>query len=76
MTQNELNTIFSITISIHENKFFGNDSRIDREIVQEWVAKQIAISLEIFTIPIGSSWGVITTEDKYKEYWSKNSKLK
>ncbi len=76
MTQDEINTLFSITISIHQDKFFGKGERIDRNIVQEWVARQLATNLEIYTIPIGSSWGVLTTKEKYEEYWSKFSKLK
>ena len=75
MTQKEIDTIFSITITIHENKFFGEGKRIDREIVQEWTARQLAIMHEIYTIPCGSSWGVIVSEETYNNYWKENTKL-
>lgn len=70
MNQKMIDTLFSITIEIHENRWFGE--RTDpkkREDVQAWVAKQIAEIHGIYTIPSGASWGVITTKEKFDEYW-------
>ena len=75
MTQEEINILFSITITLHEHKFFGEGKRANREMVQEWVARQIAVMHEIYTVPCGSSWGVITTKDRYDKYWEEHSKL-
>lgn len=60
MTQEEINTLYSLTIAIHEHEWFGkrNEPR-DREEVQEWVAKKLASCQEIYTIPCGSGWGTI-----------------
>lgn len=70
MTQKNIDAIFSIAITIHEDKWFGKrEDKKDREEVQRWVAMQLAESEQIYTIPCGASWGVITTEEKFNEYW-------
>lgn len=76
MTQKQINYLYNITILIHEDKWFGNNKkRRDREEVQEWVSKQLAETMNIYTIPIGSSWGVLVDEDKFNSYWEENSKI-
>jgi hypothetical protein len=88
MTQKELNVIFSITISIHENNWFTGgkvetrDSKIfkkpkrrDRDQVQEWVSKQLSESLDIYTIPCGMSWGTEVSKEIFDEYWKDHSKI-
>ena len=45
MTQEEINALYSLTISIHQNEWFGNTTkRRSRDEVQEWVAKQLALA--------------------------------
>ena len=76
MTQKELDVIFEIAITLHENEWFGkrNEPK-DRETVQEWVAAMLADNLNIYTIPCGVSWGVLTTKEEYEKYWNEHSKL-
>lgn len=70
MTQKEIDTLYQITIMIHENEWFGtNKPRRDREEVQAWVADQLAKSREIYTIPCGSSWGILVRKERFDEYW-------
>lgn len=75
MTQKEIDVIFNITILIHEDKsftrksIFGRSKRADRELVQAWVAKMLAETLEIYTVPSGMSWGVLTSKERYEEYY-------
>lgn len=70
MTQEEVNTLFNITILIHENEWFGKREKPrDREEVQKWVAEQLALSLNVYTVPSGMSWGVLTTKEHFEEYW-------
>lgn len=77
MNQKELDVLFQITIAIHEHEWFGdNTKRRDREELQEWVARQLAGCLNLYTIPCGSSWGIETTEERYNNYWKENSKIK
>jgi hypothetical protein len=73
MTQKELDVLFSLTISIHEHEWFN---KRNRDQVQEWVAKQLAESLGIFTIPIGMSWGSTVSKEHFDEYWNKHGKIK
>ena len=76
MTQEEIKTLFEITIMIHENKWFGNPKkRRDREEVQEWVAKQLAICNQIYTIPCGMSWAILVSEEEFNNYWNENGKV-
>lgn len=63
--QEIIDVIFSITLSIHENKWFKEKERT-RDEVQEWVAKQLA-DFGIYTMPCGASWGILINEEKYKE---------
>jgi len=74
MTQEELNVLFNITIMIHEHEHFGKRKKpLDRNEVQKWVAMQLADALNIYTIPIGSSWGVEVDEERFCEYWEKDN---
>lgn len=74
MTQQEINTLYEITITLHENEWFGKRRKPrDREEVQEWVAKQLASSLKIYTIPCGMSWGVLVDKQRFDEYWEEHS---
>ena len=45
MTQKEINTLFEITISIHTDKWFGDNinKQVRRDIaeVQKWVAEKL-----------------------------------
>ena len=63
MTQNEIDLIFNITIVMFENPWFKEKKRTRAE-VQQWVADKLAES-GIYTIPIGSGWGSLCTEEKY-----------
>jgi hypothetical protein len=76
MTQEQIDIIFRLTISIHEDEWFGKRKKPrDREEVQEWVAKTLASSMNIYTTPCGMSWGVLTTKEYFDEYWSKHKKI-
>jgi len=63
MTQEEVNVVFSMTSMIHEG--FKDKSVAE---VHEWVAGQLG-QMGIHTIPLGMSWGSLTTEEKHKEYY-------
>ena len=77
MTQEEINILYELTITIHEHSWFGKRKKPrDRDEVQEWVSKQLGKSIGIYTIPIGSSWGVLTSKEDFNEYWIDNSKMK
>jgi hypothetical protein len=77
MTQEEVNTLYSLTIFIHEHKWFGERKNArDREEVQEWVAKKLASCMDIYTTPCGMSWGVLTTKEEFEKYWDERSKIK
>jgi len=55
MTQKQINTLFELTLLIHENEWFGKkENPRDRDEVQEWVAKKLASSMNIYTIPCGN----------------------
>jgi len=76
MTQQEIDLIFTLTICVHEDKWFGeNGKRRDRNEVQEWVAMRLANMCAIYTIPCGMGWGVITSRKYFDEYWSENGKI-
>jgi hypothetical protein len=75
MLQSEVDILFSISLVIHEESWFGKRTEPrDREEVQEWIAKQLAL-MKIYTAPCGASWGVLCSEEQYKEYYTKNGKL-
>ena len=61
--QQIVDAIFLISISIYENKWFKEKERT-REEVREWVAKQLA-NFQVYTVPCGSSWGVLISEEEY-----------
>lgn len=65
--QKILATIMSITILIHEDKFFKRPD-INRNDVQAWVRKQLADIHEIYTIPVGSSWASFVSKEEYEKY--------
>lgn len=76
MTQKEVDIFFALAIEIHINDWFGKREKPkDREIAMEWVTKQLAKNLEVYTIPVGSSWGVIVDKETYDNYWKDNSKV-
>ena len=76
MTQKEVDLLFNLTIVVHENEWFGKRKKPrDREEVQEWVARQLADAQEIYTIPCGMSWGVITTKERFDEHWKEKGKI-
>ena len=76
MTQEEINTLYNLTILIHEHEWFGKvKGRRDRNEVQEWVAKKLASCHGIYTVPCGASWGVLTNKDEFDEYWNTHSKI-
>ena len=67
MTQKEVDVVFNITIMIYEHEWFKEKKRT-RDEVQAWVADQLAKACNIYTIPIGMSWGSIVSEERYNEY--------
>lgn len=76
MTQEEINLIYNITILIHEDEWFGKRKKPrNREEVQQWVSKTLAKNLQIYTIPCGMSWGVLTDEENFNRYWNKNGNI-
>ena len=69
MNQKELDAVFSITILIHENPWFRTKKRRrSREEVQAWVADQLAKAVEVYSIPVGASWGTIVSRERYDEF--------
>jgi len=76
MTQEQINTLYNLTILIHEHEWFGKRKKSrDREEVQEWVSQKLASSMGIYTVPVGMSWGSKVDRDKYIEYWTENTKI-
>ena len=75
MTQKDLNTIFNITVILFEDPWFRDKNRT-RDEVQDWVRKQLAESLEVYTVPVGMSWGVLTDKETYNKYIKKIKKIK
>lgn len=67
MTQDEINTVYSITIKIHTDPWFKDKTRDE---VQEWVRKALG-SMEIYTVPCGMSWGALADKEWYDEYNSR-----
>ena len=77
MTQEQINTLYNLTILIHEHEWFGKRKNLrDREEVQEWVAKKLASCMEIYTTPCGMIWGVLCSKEYFDEYWNEHSKIK
>ena len=77
MTQEQVNTLYNMTILIHEDEWFGKRKhKRDRNEVQEWVAKKLASCMGIYTTPCGMSWGVLCSKEHFDEYWSEHSKIK
>lgn len=77
MTQGEIDILYSLTIMIHEHEWFGKRKNArDRNEVQEWVAKKLANCMDIYTIPCGMGWGILTTKERFDEYWNEHSKIK
>lgn len=73
MTQKEIDLVFSLTLAIHEDKWFGRRKNVkDRHKVQQWVANELAAQ-GIYTTPVGSSWGVVITKEKYESNRCRNA---
>ena len=67
--QEFVNVIFAITITIYESQWFKEKERT-RDEVQEWVAEKLA-EFDVYTIPMGMSWGALVSEGFYKEHKEK-----
>jgi hypothetical protein len=77
ITQEQIDFIYNLTILIHEHQWFGTrDNSRDRDELQEWVAKQLASGLNIYTTPCGASWGILVTKEQFEKYWKEHSKIK
>lgn len=77
MTQKEVDVLFEMMLEIHENNWFGTRNKPKRrDVMYEWVSKQLAKNLEVYTIPIGASWGVLVSKERFDEYWKENSNIK
>ncbi len=70
MTQEEIDLVFSITINIYEHPWFKEKKRT-REEVQNWVAEKLS-AFEIYTIPIGMSWGRKVDKESFEEHKKEN----
>ena len=76
MKQEQIDTLYQLTILIHEHEWFGQrNNKRDRDEVQEWVAKKLASCMDIYTTPCGMSWGVLTTKEEFDKYWNEHSKI-
>lgn len=75
MTHKEIDTVFQIAATLHTHKYFGErkDPK-SLEEVMEWTARQLALSVKVYTIPMGSSWGSPISKERYEEYWAKINK--
>lgn len=76
MNKELIDFIFKMSISIHEDTWFrSGDKTRGREVVQEWVAEQLALGFETYTTPVGSSWGTKVTKEEFEKYWKEHGKL-
>jgi hypothetical protein len=66
MTQEEVNLVFSITITMFEDPWFKEKNRT-RDEVQEWVREKLG-NMGILTVPCGMSWGALANKEWYDEY--------
>ena len=66
MTQDEINLVYAMTISIYQDSWFKEDGRT-RDEVQDWVRERLAMS-GIHTIPVGCSWGSKVSKEYYDEF--------
>lgn len=66
INQEFINLLFNITILIYEHPWFKEKGRT-REEVQNWVAEKLA-EWEVYTVPVGMSWGSLCSEEFYKDY--------
>lgn len=66
MTQKEIDLVFNITIVLYEHPWFKEKERT-RDEVQNWVREKLG-NHEIFTIPVGMSWGLLVSKEHYNEY--------
>lgn len=69
MTQKDIDFLFNVTILIYEHPWFKEKGRT-REEVQNWVADKLA-EREVYTIPMGMSWGALVSEEFYNEHHKK-----
>lgn len=58
MTQEEIDLVFNLSITIYEDPWFKKKKRT-REEVQQWVSDQL-LEIGIHTKPCGASWGILT----------------
>jgi hypothetical protein len=65
MTQKEIDLVFEMSLNIHEHPWFKEKTRT-REEVMDFVRAVLAQN-EIYTIPMGASWGVITDKEIFKK---------
>ncbi|MCK9416153.1 hypothetical protein M0Q97_05795 [Candidatus Dojkabacteria bacterium] len=66
MTQDEIDLVYSLTITIFQDKWFREKERT-RDEVQDWVREKLA-SFEIYTMPCGMSWGSLCSKELYDEF--------
>ena len=64
INQDFIDFLFNLTIVIHEHPWFKEKNRT-REEVQNWVAEKLA-EIEIYTVPVGMSWGMLVNKEFYK----------
>lgn len=63
--QKLIDIVFSVAETVRQYKDLKNGSQ---EHLMEWVARQLFES-GFPTVPIGSTWGILTTEEEYKQYY-------
>lgn len=63
--QDFINFLFNLTIVLYEHPWFKEKNRT-REEVQNWVAEKLA-EIEIYTVPVGISWGMLVNKEFYQE---------
>lgn len=66
--------MFSIGMMIHTEDWFKDKSR---EEIAAWIAtKALADGLEIYTMPIGMSWGNLSSKENFEVYYKKFYNMK
>ena len=76
MTQEQIDVLYKMMILIHEHEWFGERKKmIDRNELQEWIAKSFANHMGVYTIPDNMSWGTLTTKEKFDKYWKLHGKV-
>lgn len=57
----------------------GLEKEKNQEIERKFkngLLKKLASCMDIYTTPCGMSWGVLTTKEKFDEYWDEHGKIK